>query len=88
MKPPIKIQARTNNLNECSLEVSGAEGIAEVVRVGVTGNVYQGLHAAAPQLERIFNDVLAAHGIVPPPPPPKEEEAPETNRELGEETTT
>jgi hypothetical protein len=65
MKPPIKVTPRTNNLNECSLVISDADGKSETIAVGASGNVYQGLHGVAPGLERIFNEALAAHGVTP-----------------------
>jgi hypothetical protein len=68
MNPPITIQARTNNLDKCELLVAGRDGVAVAVTIPSDGNVYQGLHRAAPELERVVNDILAAHGITAPEP--------------------
>lgn len=69
MNPPIKIDVKSDNLHKCELRISGADGDPHVITVPSSGNVYQGLYAVREELERVFNDVLAMHGIVPPPPP-------------------
>ena len=69
MKPPIKVSVATNNLDWCELRIAGADGVAHAIRVPSHGNVYQGLHAVTGELELLFADILAAHGIYPPEPP-------------------
>jgi hypothetical protein len=76
MTPPIKVVARTNNLDKCSLHISGAEGVATVIEVPADGNVYQGLHRAGPGLELAITEILAAHGITAPAPPSEAPEVP------------
>lgn len=74
MKPPIRIQVRTNNLNTCTLLISGTEeranGIHRAIDIPSDGNVYSGLHRVGPEIEKLMNDVLAAHGIVSTEPEP------------------
>lgn len=70
MNPPIKLEVRTDNLRKCTLTVRGAGHDEEhTIVIPSDGNVYQGLCLVKDELQTVFNDVLAAHGVFPPPPP-------------------
>ena len=69
MNPPIRISVRTDNQHKCFVSVQGEGSDPVTLEIPSGGNVYSGLCAVREQLERVVNDILGFHGIVPPPPP-------------------
>lgn len=77
MNPPITIDVRQDTVaGTCKLILSGAGGEPYAITTPAVGNVYQGLHGVREELERVVNDILAAHGITPPEPASVDDEAP------------
>lgn len=69
MNPPISVNVRTDNQHKVFLTIKGEGSDPVTLEVASGGNVYSGLHSIRESLERVINDILGFHGIVPPPPP-------------------
>lgn len=78
MKPPIRVEVRTDNASKCTLrlyaETPDPETFNEfTVEIPSDGNVYAGLCNAREGIEHAVNQILASNGIFPTDDPPEGE---------------